>query len=423
MTSVRLRCTIRLAAALVAASLLPPGHSAAQQQGGLFTPAIAERPAVSDALGWLEENFPAQVEEWILLTEIPAPSGHERARAEYVKAELEKEGLEVGIDSIGNVIGRRAGTGGGPTVVFASHLDTVHPLDTDLTVRREGNLLHAPGVGDDTNGVANLLAVARAMNRAGVRTRGDVILIGTVQEETGLRGMDYWLETNPGVADMLVAVDGGFESINYGALGIYWTRYFFRGPGSHTNSSAGKPHPVRALARAVESIYQIRIPEGRGGAVYNVGMLDGGEIFNAIPQEVSFTMDLRSVNPALLDSLNAEVEARVAAAAAAEGVEWAKEEVTRNGAGGTEEMLADRRSHPLVVTALDLHRWMGIEARAVASGSTDANVAVVRGIPAITLSKGRGTGAHTLTESAEIDAALPATKLFLLLAVSLAGLP
>ncbi len=387
-----------------------------------WTPRIAQRPPVRDALSWLEQNFPQQVEEWIRITEIPAPSRMEEQRGTYVRAEMEREGLEVTVDSIGNVIGRRPGTGGGPTLVFAAHLDTVHPIDTDVTVRRDGDVLRAPGVFDNSASVANMLAVIRALGRANVRTRGDLIFIGTVQEELGLFGMDYWLEQNPGVADMLVALDGGLPNVNYGALGIYWTRYFFRGAGAHTNVSAGRPHPARALSNAVLAIYEIRIPEGRGGAVYNVGMLDGGKIFNAIPEEVSFTMDLRSVNPALLDSLDLEIESRVASAAQAEGVEWAKEEVTRNQAGGTEEMLADRRRHPLVQTALDVHRHLGIESRAIASGSTDANAAVVRGIPAISVGRSQGGDQHTLSEWAHWPSALPATKMVLLLAVSLAGL-
>src|SRR5690606_33303779 len=116
----------------------------------------------------------------------------------YVKAQLEAEGLVVTIDSIGNVIARRPGVGGGDTIVFAAHLDTVHPLDTDVSVTRDGNVLRAPGIFDNSASVANMLAVARALNRAGVRTRGDILFIGTVQEELGLIGMDWWLENNPG---------------------------------------------------------------------------------------------------------------------------------------------------------------------------------------------------------------------------------
>jgi acetylornithine deacetylase/succinyl-diaminopimelate desuccinylase-like protein len=275
---------------------------------------------------------------------------------------------------------------------------------------------------DNSASVANMLAMARALNRAGVRTRGDLILIGTVQEEIGLLGMDWWIEKNPGVADVLIALDGGLPSVNYGALGIYWTRYFFRGAGSHTNTSAGRPHPARALADAIRAIYEIRIPEGTGGAVYNVGMLDGGRIFNAIPEEVSFTMDLRSVNPVLLDSLDAEITRRVQAAAAAHRVEWAKQPEIRNRAGGTPEMLEDRRAHPLVQTALDAHAFVGIPSHAIPSGSTDSNAGVVRGIPSISIGRTTGGDQHTLSEWADVHNALPATKIALLLAVSMAAL-
>ncbi|MGH7471755.1 MAG: M20/M25/M40 family metallo-hydrolase, partial [Longimicrobiales bacterium] len=397
-----------------------PAAPAQERYPSNFSPEVATRPLVRDALTWLQTNFPNQVEEWIRITELPGTSRHEQQRAAYVKAEMEKNGLQVTIDSIGNVIGVRKGSGGGPSVVFAAHLDTVHPLDTDVTVKREGNIMRAPGIFDNSASVANMLAVIRALQRGNIRTQGDLVFIGTAQEELGLRGFDYWLEKNPGRADVVVAMDGGLGSVNYGALGIFWTRYFFRGAGSHTNTSAGKPHPARALSEAIRSIYEIRIPEGRGGAVYNVGMLDGGKIFNAIPEEVSFTMDLRSVNPTLLDSLNAEIESRVARAAEAENVQWAKEVVQRNKAGGTADMLRDRRAHPLVQTAVDIHEYLGIPSPAVPSGSTDSNAAVVRGIPSISIGRSRGGDQHTLSEWSEIDSALPATRMVLLLAITMA---
>ena len=387
-----------------------------------FDADLANRPEVRRALDWLEAGFDRQVEEWIRITEIPGKSEHEQERAAYVKAQLEAEGLTVTIDSIGNVIAIREGSGGGETIVFAAHLDTVHPLDTDVMVRRDGDVLRAPGIFDNSASVANMLAVVRALNHADIRTKGDIIFIGTAQEELGLNGMRYWLDTNEGVADALVALDGGLPNISYGALGIYWTRYHFTGEGSHTNTSTGRPHPARALADAIRSIYEIEIPDDRGGAVYNVGMLDGGKIFNAIAERVSFTMDLRSVNPALLDSLDAEIEARVAAAAAAHGVGWEKESVARMRAGGTADMLADRRTHPLVETALAVHAFQGIDSRAIASGSTDSNEGVVRGIPSISIGRSTGGDQHTLSEWANVPDALPATKILLLLALSMAGL-
>jgi acetylornithine deacetylase/succinyl-diaminopimelate desuccinylase-like protein len=382
---------------------------------------VAGAPAVREALGWIDSNFPAQVQEWVRITEIPAQSTHEQQRAAYVAGQMRAEGLEVSVDSIGNVTGRRRGEGGGPVIVFAPHLDTVHPLGTDVTVKVNGDTLRAPGVFDNSASVADMLAVVRALNRAHVRTRGDLVIVATVQEELGLRGMDWWLAHNPR-PDMVVAVDGGLGTVAYGALGIYWTRYHFTGEGSHTNSSTGKPHPARALADAVRSIYELRVPEGRGGAVYNIGMVGGGQVINAIPQDVWFTMDLRSVNPTLIDSLDAEITGRVEAAARENRVRWSREPVQHLGAAGTEEMLRGRRANPIVQTALDVHRFLGIEASAAATGSTDSNVAVTRGIPAISVGRALGGDQHTLSEWADRDSALPATRMLLLLAVSLAGL-
>lgn len=413
-----IRFTIAAFAVLLVAI---PLDSAVAQARSNFNPAFARRADVQAASRWIDENFRQQVEEWIRITEIPAPSGHEQARAAYIRAEMEKAGLAVTTDSIGNVIGVRKGTGGGPTVVFASHMDTVHPLETDVKVRRDGDTLRSPGIFDNSASVANMLAVIRAMNQASIRTRGDLIFIGTAQEEVGLKGMDFWLEKNPGVAAMLVAMDGGLGSVNYGALGIYWTRYTFTGGGSHTNTSKGKPHPVRALSEAVRSIYEISIPEGRGTTVYNVGMIRGGKIFNAIPEEASFTMDLRSVNPQLLDSLDAEITARAERAAAAANVKLVREVVLRNGAGGTEAQLASRRAHPLVQTAVDIYQHLGVPSPANPSGSTDANVAVVRGIPAISVGRSKGGDQHTLSEWAHAPSALPATKAVLMLAMTMAG--
>ncbi|HSU12620.1 M20/M25/M40 family metallo-hydrolase [Longimicrobium sp.] len=429
MTRSRMRPASIVPLAAFAASLLAAGVAAAQQGQApaderyptRWAPRIASAPAVRDALRWLDGNFPAQVQEWVRITQIPAQSTHEQQRGAYVAEQMRAAGLEVSADSIGNVTGRRRGSGGGPTVVFATHMDTVHPMDTDVTVKVDGGILRAPGVFDNSASVADMLAVIRAMNQAGVRTRGDVVLVATVQEELGLVGMDWWLAHNPR-PDMVVAVDGGLGPVSYGALGIYWTRYHLTGEGSHTNTSTGKPHPAHAMADAIRSIYELRVPENQGGAVYNVGMVGGGKVFNAIPQDVWFTVDLRSVNPALLDSLDAEITGRVQRAATENHVAWSREAVQHQRAAGTEEMLRDRRADPIVQTALDVHRFLGIPARAEATGSTDSNMAVTRGIPSISVGRARGGDQHTLSEWADRDSALPATRMLLLLAVSLAGM-
>lgn len=409
--------------ALLLGMVLVPGleGQTPSPEGSAFSPDLLEHPGASGALEWLEENFEDQVEEWIVINEIPAPSGLEEERGRYVADQMEAEGLEVSIDEIGNVIGLRRGAGDGPTLVFAAHLDTVHPIDTDVGVHRDGDFLRAPGIFDNSASVANMLALIRALERTGLRTAGDLIFIGTAQEEVGLRGMTHWLEENEGVADMLIAMDGGLGRIPYGALGIYWSWFHFLGEGSHTNSSSGRPHPARALSDAISSIYEMEIPEGRGGAVYNVGMLRGGSVFNAIPERSSFSVDLRSVNPILLDSLQTEIRNRVARAADRHGVRWEMEEENRIPAGGTEEDLADRRQHPLVLTAEDVYGFLDLPNEPVASGSTDANAGVVRGIPSISVGRSQGGDQHTLSEWAHWPSALPATRAVLLLALSLSG--
>ena len=196
----------------VTAACLAGLPAAAQQQPypTKFSRTLADLPAVRDALRHIDDHFDAQLAEWIRITEMPAQSRHEERRAAYVRAQLESLGLPVTVDSIGNVTTRLRGTGGGPTLVFAAHLDTVHPLETDVTVTRRGDALHAPGVFDNSASVANALQAIRAMLAAGVRAKGDVVIVFTTQEELGLRGMAYWLDHNK--ADLLVALDGGLGS-------------------------------------------------------------------------------------------------------------------------------------------------------------------------------------------------------------------
>jgi len=335
---------------------------------------------------------------------------------------MEAEGLRVSTDSIGNVTGVRQGTGGGPTIVFAAHLDIVHALQTNLTVRRAGDTLRAPGIFDNSASVANMLATIRALNAATVRTKGDLVFVATVQEELGLVGMNYWFDHNP-KPDLLISMDGGLGPINYGALGIFWTKYVFTSPGSHTVTSRNKPTPVRALADAIDRIYALRYGALPEGAVINVGQVHGGVIYNGIPQELYLTVDLRSPDPILLDSLDRTIGRIVQDAAATERVGLRVEVEQKNQAGGTTAQLEGARRHPLVQSAIDIQRQLGIEGlpgapEAIATGSTDGNVGVVRGVPSIAIGRSYGGNQHTLTEWADAPSALPATKLVLLLAMT-----
>ena len=387
-----------------------------------WDPALLRRADVRAALAHVEQGMPAHIDEWIAIAEMPGKSRSEAQRAGYVQHAMEVEGLRVSVDSIGNVTGRRAGTGGGPTVVFAAHMDIVHALETNLKVRHAADSLHGPGIFDNSASVANMLATIRALNAAKIRTRGDLVFVATVQEELGLRGMNYWFDHNA-KPDLLISMDGGIGPINYGALGIYWTKYIFTSAGSHTVTSRGKPTPVRALADAVQRIYELRFPALPEGAVMNIGQVHGGVIYNGVPQELYFTVDLRSPDPVLLDSLDRTIGRIVQDAATRERVGLRVEVEQKNQAGGTTAQLEPARRHPLVQTAVDIQKQLGLDGlpgapEAIATGSTDGNVGVVRGVPSIAIGRSYGGNQHTLTEWANAPSALPATKLVLLLAVT-----
>jgi tripeptide aminopeptidase len=411
-----------------AVGLVAAGQRAQAAYPTKFSPALAERTDVKQALAFVDERFDRQVEEWIAVTEIPAQSTHEGERAAYVKTELQKLGLTVTIDSIGNVMARHPGTGGGPTVVFAAHMDTVHPMDTNLKVaRRPDGTLHAPGVFDNSASVANLLQAARAIEAAKLRTKGDIIYLFTVQEELGLKGMYYWLEHNPKLADMLVALDGGLGPVNYGALGIYWSRMKFTAAGAHTNNSRDQPNPARAAAQCLTDMYTVPLPPANApvGAIYNAGgMMTAGTVVNAIPREVTFTVDLRTVDPDRLKSLDAQIVGKCEAAAKAHHVQFEREWIQRSEAGGRPDQLADRRAHPIVQTAVDVLEYLGERLpagrEAIPTGSTDANAGVVSGIPSISVGRANGGDQHTLQEWADAASARIGTKQIILLAVALA---
>ena len=398
----------------------------AQQPGGAaqypssWNAALTERADVKSAMALIEQNFPQQLEEWIKLTEMPAKSGQEQARGTYIKAVFEKEKLRTSVDSIGNVIGVRKGTGGGPTIVIMAHMDVVFANSTPKKVRRSGDTLFAPGVGDNTASVANMLATIRTMNATRFTHKGDIIFIATVQEEVGLKGSAYWLEHNPR-PDLLIAPDGAYGSVAYGALGIFWTKYVFTSPGGHTLASRGRPTPVRALAEAVDRLYQLQFAPLPDGAVMNIGQVHGGDIFNSIPQELYFTIDLRSPNPVLLDSLDRLITKTTQEVADKHKIGLRVEVDQKNQAGGTAAQLESARAHPLVQTAVDINRFLGISAgmpgaqAAVPTGATDANPGVVRKIPSIAIGGSRASGGHQLTEYALAPSVTPSTKLLYLL--------
>jgi tripeptide aminopeptidase len=398
-------------------------------QTGWFQPALLERPDVRKAMQSIDDRSTAIVDEWIRLVEIPAPSKKEQARAQYIRAEMEKLGLaDIRVDDMSNVSGVRKGSGGGPTVVFAAHMDTVFPEGTDLKVKREGDVLRAPGVGDDTSNLMAVLEMFRALNRGGVQTKGDLVFLASVQEELGLLGARHWLETSGYKPDMFIAVDVSSNQVWYGALRITQFKFFFTSPGAHTMESRGGPSPAKALAKAIDAVYQVPLPPIAEGLdsfklpVANVGTLGGGTVFNAVPRETWFTVDLRSLDTPTQQRLEQAVERAARDAADQEHVGFRMEKtvlVDYSKARPKEERL----NSPLVQTALAVSnhfRRAGTPAIAPADvGSTDANNAIAIGISAVAIGAVMDHMPHRLEESADAGSIIPGVKSLIALAVAL----
>jgi acetylornithine deacetylase/succinyl-diaminopimelate desuccinylase-like protein len=412
----------RLATALFFAVLLPA-------QSNWFRPAMLQEPAVAKALQSVDERSSAIVDEWVRLVEIPAPSGKEQARAQYIRAEMEKLGLaEIRMDAMFNVSGVRKGTGGGPTVVFAAHTDTVFPEGTPIHVRREGDTLTAPGVGDDTSNLMATLEMFRALDRGGVRTKGDLIFLASVQEEVGLLGAKHWLESSGYKPDMFIAVDLAANQVWYGALRITQYKFFYTSPGAHTMESRGAPSPAKAVAKAINAVYEVPLPPVAPGLdtfklpVINVGMIGGGTVFNAIPREAWFTVDLRSLDSVTQDKLATAVVSAARQAAEKEGVGFRMEDkVTIDYSKARPQ--AERLNLPVVQTALATANYFrkpgSPEIKLADVGSTDANDAVAMGIPAVAVGAVMEHMPHRLEEFAEASTIVPGIKSLLALAVSL----
>ena len=414
---------------LCALAFLLISSPSALAQTGWFQPTLLERPDVRTAIKSVDDRATAIVDEWIRLTEIPAPSKKEQARAQYVKTELDKLGLtDVRVDDMSNVSAVRKGTGGGPTVVFCAHLDTVFPEGTDLKVKREGDILRAPGIGDDTSNLMAVLEMFRALQRAGIQTKGDLIFLASVQEELGLLGAKHWLEASGYKPDMFIAVDVGASQVWYGALRITQYKFFYTSPGAHTMESRGGPTPARAVAKAINAVYDLPLPPVAAGLdtfklpVVNVGMLNGGTVTNAVPREAWFTVDLRSLDTATHARLEKAVEDAARGASEQEKVGFRMEKSTfleYSKAKSSEERL----NHPLVQTALAVanhFRKAGSPAIVPADvGSTDANNAIAMGIPAVAIGAVREHNPHRLEETAEASSIVPGVKSLIALAVTL----
>jgi tripeptide aminopeptidase len=367
---------------------------------------IIASPAFRTATATIAAEHERMIEDLITLTEIEAPSFNETVKAQAWMQMARAHGLEdVAIDAEGNVTAIRRGGGNGALVCVAAHLDTVFPAGTNVKVRREGNQLFAPGIGDDTRSLSVLLAWVRALDAAGIRTRADILFVADVGEEGpgDLRGMRYLFQKGPykDRIDAFITVDSpDMDRIATGGIGSKRYRVTFRGPGGHSYAAFGLVNPMYAMARAVDQLSRLEVPTNPR-TTFSASVTGGGTSINSIPDAVWTDFDLRSASARELDRLEAEflsiIDASVAAENAtrsvAQGPITANIKLTGDRPAGSTDTNSElvRLAH----AAISAH---GFEPSFEAS-STDANIPMSLGIPAIRIGSG-GTGgrAHSLEE-------------------------
>ncbi len=396
----------RTLSALVVWSSLVPRATAQITDYDAEIREIASRSEIQKAFELIVEMEPQTEKEHIELTEIPAAPFKEEVRARRYREMLLEAGLEVvEIDDIGNVVAERAGTEGSETVAIVAHLDTVFPEGTDVTVRREGDQLHAPGIGDDSRGLVLVLTMVRAMNRAGVKTQSNVLIVGSVGEEGlgDLRGVKHLFREGGPKIDKFIAVDGGSTDrvLNH-AIGSHRYRLTFKGPGGHSWGAFGLGNPAHALSRAIhyfdEQAGEFVISGPRTS--YSIGRIGGGTSVNSIPFENWAELDMRSEDPEQLEKIDAIFHNAIERALKEQN------ELRRRGEPLTmeAEMIGNRPSGkvdpstPLIQRAMAATRYFGVEPT-LSMGSTDANIPISLGIPATTIGRGGiGEGGHSLHE-------------------------
>jgi tripeptide aminopeptidase len=372
---------------------------------------IMASDAYARAVAQLDADHDRTVTDIITLTEIPAPPFAEEAKAAHYLEMLRAHGLEdVELDGIGNAMGVRRGNGNGGLIVVAAHLDTVFPAGTDVRVRREGSKLFAPGVGDDTRSLAVLLAYIRAMDAAGIKTRHDILFVGDVGEEGlgDLRGVRHLFNEGK-YKDRIEAfftVDSPeMDNIVTGGVGSKRYRAIFRGPGGHSFGAFGIVSPMNAMAQAMVELSRMQVP-AKPKTTYSASVVGGGTSVNAIPNEVWMEVDLRSEAPVELARIEARFHRILADVTEAEN----HARSTAQGAVKVEAVLIGDRPAGNTGHGTDIvrHATAAITAHGFAPrhvfSSTDANIPMALGIPAIKIGSGGTSGrAHSLDEWIDVE--------------------
>ncbi|QJD93037.1 M20/M25/M40 family metallo-hydrolase [Duganella dendranthematis] len=383
---------------LAIAAILPAQAQDKAQEQAMAR--IAAQPSVKQALAYIEKNEPATQTAMLAINAIPAPTFAEAARARDYAARLKAAGLaDVRIDDAGNVIGAWRGSGKGPVIVLAAHLDTVYPAATDLTVHEKDGRLYAPGIADNGRSLAAMLTIVHAMRDAGVRTEGDVLFVANVGEEGlgDLKGVKYLFSQRKDIKAFVglepaLGTDG--DPVTYIGTGSRRFKVTLHGPGGHSYEGFGLPSAVHAAGRVIAHIDDVRVPS-QPKVTFNVGVVQGGQSVNSISAEASMLIDIRSADAPLLAKVEQQIKAAIQQGVDETNQRWNSKAITADvvliGDRPAGQMAADAL---IVRTALAAAKVQGRPALLDGPHSTDANLPMSLGVPAITMSGGGSSGGY-----------------------------
>ena len=392
---------------------------------------IVQNARVQRAMTHIEQTDAAAVRELITLTQIAAPPFKEAERGRKYAELLRAAGADtVYTDAVGNVVAVRRGTSRGRVVVLGGHMDTVFPEDTDVRVKQRGDTLFAPGIGDNTRGLIAMLQVLRGMVQANIRTQADLWFVGTVGEEGlgDLRGVKHLFRSGGPRIDSFIAVDGSSdEEITNAGVGSKRYRVTFNGEGGHSFGDFGAASPIHALGRAIHIFDEgaRRFAAANTGTTYNIGRINGGTSVNSIAFQAWMEVDMRSDNKQRLDAIDSIFHVSMVRALNEQNAARSRgPELTLEA-----RLVGDRptgttaANSPLVQRAITVTRYFGLTPK-LDESSTDANVPIARGIPAITIGRGGESGNSHAPEEYWINAqGTRGIRRILLVALAEAGFP
>lgn len=364
---------------------------------------LAQNEQVKKALAFLKEDNEATTEEQIELTEIEAPTFEEDEKGKWYKKRLVELGVQgVSTDEVGNVFGVLPGSGNGPSLVVCAHLDTVFPKGTNVKAIRKNGLIYAPGICDDGRGLAVVLTIIRALTAAGIKTEGDLIIGATVGEEGlgDLRGVKALFDNRQDIDGFISIEPGDPSRITYLGTGSKRFNVLFTGPGGHSFGNFGIPSPIHALGRAIAKISDLQ-PPAEPKTTFNVGMIKGGTSVNTIAETAEMLVDLRSNSQEELEIIESKFLHLMEQAKEEENARWNVESQVSLQIEKVGDRPAGSQDNDAIIVqaARCATSVLGFEPILDKASSTDSNVPIHLGIPALTLGGGgEGGGFHTLQE-------------------------